>query len=100
MLNKLMGNLGPMKEAMDKSKRKLDTLIVKGEAEGGLVSVLINGNRRITEIKIDQKLMDDRDLEAIEDLVLTAANKAIQQADQVNELEMANAAKSMMPGIL
>lgn len=99
MLNKLMGNLGPMKEAMDNAKKKLDTITVKGEAEGGLVSVYANGNRKITEININQKLMDDGDKEAIEELVLTAINKALEHADSVNEMEMASAARGMMPGM-
>lgn len=94
-----MGNLGPMKEAMDKAKKKLDTITVKGEAEGGLVSVYVNGNRKITEIHINQKLMDDGDKEAIEELVLTAANKALENAESVNEMEMASAARGMMPGM-
>ncbi len=94
-----MGNLGPMKEAMDKAKKKLDTITVKGEAEGGLVSVYVNGNRKITEIQINQKLMDDGDKEVIEELVLTAANKALEHAESVNEMEMASAAKGMMPGM-
>lgn len=99
MLNKLMGNLGPMKEAMDNAKKKLDTITVKGEAEGGQVSVYANGNRKITEININQKLMDDGDKEAIEELVLTAINKALEHADSVNEMEMASAARGMMPGM-
>jgi len=99
MLNKLMGNLGPMKEAMEKAKTKLDTITVKGDAEGGMVSVYVNGNRRITEVNINQKLMDEGDKEAIEELVLTAANKALEHADSVNEMEMASAARGLMPGM-
>ena len=34
----------------------METITVKGEAEGGLVSVFVNGNRRVTEININQKL--------------------------------------------
>lgn len=94
-----MGNLGPMKEAMEKAKAKLDTITVKGEAEGGMVSVYVNGNRRITEVNINQKLMDEGDKEAIEELVLTAANKALEHADSVNEMEMASAARGLMPGM-
>jgi len=94
-----MGNLGPMKEAMDKAKKKLDTITVKGEAEGGLLSVYVNGNRKITEIHINQKLMDDGDKEVIEELVLNAANKALEHAESVYEMEMASAAKGMMPGM-
>lgn len=99
MLNKLLGNLGPMKEAMDNAKKKLDTITVKGEAEGGLVSIYVNGNRRVTEIRINQKLMDEGDKEAIEELVLIAANKALEHADSVNEMEMASAARNLMPGM-
>jgi hypothetical protein len=99
MLNKLMGNLGPMKEAMDNSKKKLDAITVKGEVEGGLVTVYANGNRRITEININQKFMDDGDKEAIEELVQTAINKALEHADSVNETEMATTARSLMPGM-
>ena len=36
--------------------------------------------------------MDDGDKEAIEELVLTAMNKALIHADGVNEMEMASAA--------
>lgn len=94
-----MGNLGPMKEAMDNAKKKLDTIVVKGEAEGGMVSVSVNGNRKITEININQKLMDDGDKEAIEELLVVATNNALEHAESVNEMEMANAAKTMMPGM-
>ena len=95
-----MGNIGPMKEVMDRTMQKLDTITIKGEAEGGLVQVFVNGNRRITEISIDQSILSDGDKEAIEELVLTATNKALDQADSINELEMANAARSLMPGIV
>ncbi|RLD39528.1 MAG: YbaB/EbfC family nucleoid-associated protein [Bacteroidetes bacterium] len=99
MLNKLMGNLGPMKEVMDNTKKKLGAISVKGEAERGLVIVYANGNRRITEININQKLMDDGDKEAIEELVQIAINKALEHADSVNEMEMASAARNMIPGM-
>ena len=94
-----MGSLGPMKEAMDKAKKKLDTITVKGEDEGGMVSVYMNGNRKVKEIKINQKLIDDGDKEAIEELMQLAINKALEHAESVNEMEMASAARGMMPGM-
>ena len=54
MLSKLMSQMGPMKETMDDAKKKLDTITVKGDAEGEQVVVYVNGNRRVTEIKISQ----------------------------------------------
>ena len=99
MFDKLMNQMGPMKEAMEQSKRKLDTITVKGEVEGGLIAVYMNGNRRVTNIKIDPSLLEDGDQEALEELLQVAMNKAIESANNVNEMEMANAARGMMPGM-
>lgn len=99
MFDKLMSQMGPMKEAMEQSKRKLDTITVKGEAEGGLIAVYMNGNRRVTDIKIDPSLLEDGDQEALGELLQVAMNKAIESANNVNEMEMANAARGMMPGM-
>jgi len=100
MLDKLMSQMGPMKEAMDQAKKKLDTMSVKGDADGGKIEVYVNGNRRVTDIKINESLMKEGDKEAIEELLQVALNKALASADSINEMEMAAAARSMMPGML
>lgn len=99
MFDKLMSQLGPMKDAMDQAKKKLETISVKGEADGGSVIAYVNGNRRVTDIKISQELMDEGDKEAIEELLQVALNKALENANNVNEMEMASAARGMMPGM-
>jgi DNA-binding YbaB/EbfC family protein len=99
MFDKLMGQLGPMKDAMDQAKKKLETISVKGEADGGAVVAYVNGNRKVTDIKISQELMDEGDKEAIEELLQVALNKALESANNVNEMEMASAARGMMPGM-
>ena len=99
MLSKLMSQMGPMKETMDEAKKKLDTITVKGDAEGEQVVVYVNGNRKVTEIKISQSLMDGGDKEAIEELLQVALNKALTSADSINEMEMASAMRGMMPGM-
>jgi len=99
MLDKLMSQMGPMKEAMEQAKKKLDTITAKGEADGGQVIVYVNGNRRVTEIKISQSLMDEGDKEAIEELMQVALNKALASADNINEMENASAMRNLMPGM-
>jgi DNA-binding YbaB/EbfC family protein len=99
MFNKLMNQLGPMKEAMDQAKKKLDNITAKGEAEDGQVVVYVNGNRRVTDIRISRALMDSGDKETIEELLQVALNKALASADSINEMEMAGAARGLMPGM-
>jgi DNA-binding YbaB/EbfC family protein len=79
-------------------QEKLNTISVKGEAEGGMVIVYVNGNRRVTDIQINKTLMEDGDKEAIEELLQVALNKALESADSVNEMELASAARGFMPG--
>lgn len=99
MLNDLMGKLQEAQHQMEESKKKLNDVFVEDEVEGGLVKVKANGNRKITNISIDKELIEDGDVEAVEDLVLTAVNKAIEKADKLNESEMAGMASTMMPDI-
>ena len=46
-------------------------------------------------ISIDESLLSNK--EELEELTLIAVNRAIEQADHVNETEMRGAAMSMMP---
>ena len=93
-----MGKLQEMKQKVEEAKKRLDTITVEGEAGNGAVKVKINGNRKIENIEIGEEALKG-DKEEIEDLILTAANRAIEQADKVNEAELQGAAKGMLPGM-
>ena len=92
-----MSKLQAMKEQMEESKKRLDNITVEGEAEGGLVKVTLTGNRKLKNISIDPTIVDD--VEALEDLLLIAFNRAMEKADNVNESEMQGAAKDFLPNM-
>ncbi|MCB0762620.1 MAG: YbaB/EbfC family nucleoid-associated protein [Flavobacteriales bacterium] len=88
----MMGKLQEMQKQIEETKARLNNVTVYGEAEG--IRVTVNGNRRLTDISIPETITDRED---IQDLVLTAANRALEQADRINEAEMANSARGIMP---
>ena len=90
-----MGKMQEAQKQMEESKKKLDSMFVEGIAEGGLVKVTATGNKKITNIAIDESLLTDK--EAIEDLLIVAVNKAIEEADKVFETEMGSVAQGMIP---
>ena len=45
-----MGKMGEMQKQMEEIKQKLNNISVIGEAEGGKVRVIANGNRMINNI--------------------------------------------------
>jgi DNA-binding YbaB/EbfC family protein len=95
MLDKLMAAQNKAAEI----KARLDTVAVYGEVEGGAIRVTSNGNKTITAVDIDEAFYQQNDKEALEELLLTAINKALAQADQVSATEMQAATKDMLGGL-
>ncbi|MBL56745.1 MAG: nucleoid-associated protein, YbaB/EbfC family [Flavobacteriales bacterium] len=97
MFGDMMGKLQEAQQKMEEVKDKLDAISVVGEAQG--VKVVVNGNKVVTAIDIPQMIIDDRDKEQIEDLLLLALNRGLESADKVAQSEGASAMKGMLPNI-
>ncbi|WP_199137684.1 YbaB/EbfC family nucleoid-associated protein [Pedobacter sp. ASV12] len=95
MFDKLMA----AQQKADEIKKRLDTVSVFGEVEGGAIRVTATANKAVTAITIDEDFYKQADKEALEELLLTAVNKALQQADQVSAVEMQAATKDMLGGL-
>ncbi|MDN5288584.1 MAG: YbaB/EbfC family DNA-binding protein [Mucilaginibacter sp.] len=91
MFDKLM-------EAQQKAgevKKRLDAITVSGAAEGGKITVTANGNKVIQSIHIDSAFLADADKEEVEELLVVAVNKALDQAENVSQSEMAAMTQNM-----
>ena len=91
MFDKLM-------EAQQKAgevKKRLDAISVSGVAEGGKITVTANANKVIQSIHIDSAFLADADKDEIEELLVVAINKALEQAENISQSEMAAMTKNM-----
>ncbi len=80
-------------------KQRLDAITVSGTAEGGKITVSANGNKVIQSVTIDEDFFKDADKEQLEELLVIAINKAMEQADNVSQSEMAAMTKDMFGGL-
>ena len=80
-------------------KQRLDAISVTGTAEGGKITVTANGNKVIQSINIDEDFFKDADKEEVEELLLVAINKAMEQAENVSQSEMAAMTQQMFGGL-
>ena len=80
-------------------KKRLDAISVTGTAEGGKITVNANANKVIQSINIDADFYKDADKEEVEELLLVAINKAMDQADNVSQSEMAALTQQMFGGL-
>ncbi|PJR04865.1 YbaB/EbfC family nucleoid-associated protein [Avrilella dinanensis] len=100
MFGDLMGMMGKIKEAQQKveeTKKRLDTVLVDEKSSDELLQVTVTANRNIRSIQIDDELLQDK--EQLEDYLVMVLNKALKRAGDINETELAAAAKDGMPDI-
>ncbi|MCJ0741684.1 YbaB/EbfC family nucleoid-associated protein [Pedobacter montanisoli] len=95
MFDKLMAAQGKAEEI----KKRLDTISVYGEVEGGAIKVTATANKSITAIHINEDFFKQADKEELEELLQAAVNKALAQAEQVSATEMQAATKDMLGGL-
>jgi hypothetical protein len=80
-------------------KKRLDTISVSSEIEGSKIKVIATANKRITSISIDPDFLGSADAEELEELLITAINKVLEQAEGVSQTEMQAATRDMMGGL-
>lgn len=93
----LFGKLQEAKQKIEESKQKLDYITVEAQVENGAITIVANANKVIKDIKISEQLLMDADKETIEELLLTAINKALDLAAKKGEAEMKEVTKDMLP---
>ena len=66
----------------EQMQRDLESLRVEASAGGGMVTVRMNGQKEILELKIDPQILKDADLEMVQELVKGAINQATRDVDE------------------
>lgn len=100
MFGDMMGMMSKLKEAQKKveeTKERLHTVLIDEASSDDKLKVTITANRTIKAISIDDDLLQDKEM--LEDYLILTLNKAIEQATNVNEAEIAAVAKEGMPNI-
>lgn len=95
----MFDKLGAAKQMAEDVKTKLESITVVGDAAGGKVKVISNGNRKIQEVQVSEDLLSPANKEELEDSLTVAINRALQAAENVSESEMRAMMSSMMPGL-
>ncbi|MFY7672264.1 YbaB/EbfC family nucleoid-associated protein [Tenacibaculum sp. MEBiC06402] len=100
MFGDLSGMMDKLKQAQQKveeTKQRLNTVLIDESGADGKIKVTVTANRDIKAVSIDESLLNDA--EELEDYLILTLNKALKRAGEINEQEMAIAAKSGMPNI-
>jgi DNA-binding YbaB/EbfC family protein len=97
-VNALQQMLSRLRQVQEDLQRQVNSVAVEASAGGGMVSVKMNGQKQVLEVRIEPEVFASKDLEMLQDLVRAAVNEASRRVDD----ELANQMKSItgnIPGI-
>ena len=95
----MMKQIQMMQEKMAQVQQELESKTVIGEAGGGMVKVTANGRQHVVKVEIEKEVVDPNDPEMLEDLIVAATNKALEEAAKLAQEEMAKVTSGMLPNI-
>jgi DNA-binding YbaB/EbfC family protein len=98
MLN-IMGKIKEAQARLQKMKENLATVTLVGESGGGMVKATVNGNRQVLKIEIEESLLKPSDKDILQDLIVAAVNKALQEADTLAKAELKKNTEGLLPNI-
>ncbi|WP_010500327.1 YbaB/EbfC family nucleoid-associated protein [Paenibacillus elgii] len=99
-MNQMMKQVKKMQEQMLKAQEDLANRTVEGTSGGGVVSVTVNGQKKVTAVVIKPEAVDPDDVEMLQDLVLSAINDAMTRAEEMAGKEMSKLTGGMnIPGL-
>ena len=78
-INQMMKQAQQMQERL---QQQMAEMRVEASAGGGMVTVVVNGNKQIQSLKIDPEVVSKEDVEMLQDLILAAINDAHRKVDE------------------
>ena len=97
-MSKLLKQAKDMQEQIEQAQSQLAELVIEADSGGGMVSVKVNGKQEIIELNIDSDAMSE-DKEILEDLIISALNKALSKSKSDSQEKMNSIAGGMMGGM-
>lgn len=105
----MMGNMGNMmdmfgkvKEFQVKMKEAQDSLggiTAEGESGAGLVKVTVSGAKQVIKLDIDPDLVRPDDREMLQDLIVAATNKAMENVEPKIREHLKKSTEGLLPNI-
>src|SRR5476651_2335879 len=87
--------LSQFRQVQEKLENQIAEVSVEASAGGGMVTVKMNGQKQLVDVRIEPDVFAGKDQEMLQDLVRAAVNEASRRVDE----ELTNQMKNLSGGI-
>ena len=98
-LGEILQQAQAIQQSFEANKEKLKQETATATVGGGMVTATVNGEKEVVEVKIAKELVEEGDVSAIEDLVVSAVNAANVEIDKKINANMAAFAGNALGGL-
>ena len=98
-MNNLMKQAQKMQKQMESLQAEMADKTIETTSGGGAVKVVITGKKEIKSINNNPEVLDPDDVEMLQDLIMTAVNEAIRQAEDMMNSEMSKVTGGLGGGL-
>lgn len=97
-MQQLMKQAQRMQENVQRVQQEINDREFTSSAGGGAVTATVYGRKEVKAIVIDPSCVDPDDVEMLQDLVMSAVNEALREADETMTSEMGKVTGGMNLG--
>jgi DNA-binding YbaB/EbfC family protein len=84
--------LSRLRQVQEDLQRQVNSVAVEASAGGGMVTVKMNGQKQVLDVKIEPDVFASKDQEMLQDLIRAAVNEATRRVDDELASQMKNLA--------
>ncbi len=96
---KMMGKVKEMQARLKEAQDNLEKIIATGETGAGMVKATVNGKKKLLALEIDPTILSANDKILVQDLVVAAVNRALEEADIKAKEELKKSTDGILPNI-
>src|SRR5260370_24765436 len=74
--------LSQFRQIQENLQKQVDSVNVEASAGGGMVVVKMNGQKQVTDVRIEQEIFAAKDPDLLQDLIRAAVNEAGRRGDE------------------
>lgn len=97
MFGNMVSKMKELQQILDDTKIRIESIYFETVSNDGAITIVMNANKKIKEISINEKLLSISDKEKLQENLKFTINQAMEKAEKIFESEMKDITKGVFP---